>query len=382
MNERQLEFRVGLFVIVASTLAAIMIFQFGRFRHFWEPHYLLAIHFPSAPGVYESTPVRRNGIAVGSVREVVFEEEQGGVLVVVEIREGVRLRRDAEPRLVRSLLGDASIDFSPGGSKEFIEPGTRLEGLTASDPMEVVTRMEATVNTAITSFTATSQEWEKVARNLNSLMQTNEGNLNTVIAEAATSLRQFTVTMKNADRTLVEANNLIADPQLQENMRRSIAALPELVEETRATISTVKTAVSKADQNLENLAAVTQPLAGHSESIVVRLDSTLKNLESLSGELNDFAQLTTKEDGTLHRFVADPELYENLNRSAMSLSLLLKNLDPILQDMRIFSDKVARHPELIGVGGALKGSTGLKDPEPGTVPTPARQAIGPRMPRQ
>jgi len=29
----------------------------------------------------------------------------------------------------------------------------------------------------------------------------------------------------------------------------------------------------------------------------------------------------------------------------------------------VFSDKVARHPELIGVSGALRGSSGLKYPE-------------------
>ena len=46
---------------------------------------------------------------------------------------------------------------------------------------------------------------------------------------------------------------------------------------------------------------------------------------------------------------------------------------PIVRDMRIFSDKVARHPELIGVGGALKGSSGLKDD---VQPAPARQAVG------
>ncbi|MCA9147569.1 MAG: hypothetical protein KDB05_32570, partial [Planctomycetales bacterium] len=31
------------------------------------------------------------------------------------------------------------------------------------------------------------------------------------------------------------------------------------------------------------------------------------------------------------------------------------------RDVRIFSDKVARHPELIGVSGALRGSAGIKE---------------------
>jgi phospholipid/cholesterol/gamma-HCH transport system substrate-binding protein len=39
----------------------------------------------------------------------------------------------------------------------------------------------------------------------------------------------------------------------------------------------------------------------------------------------------------------------------------LKNLDPVLNDMREFSDKIARNPELLGVGGAMRPSTGLRD---------------------
>jgi phospholipid/cholesterol/gamma-HCH transport system substrate-binding protein len=58
----------------------------------------------------------------------------------------------------------------------------------------------------------------------------------------------------------------------------------------------------------------------------------------------------------------------NLNRSAESASMLLRNLEPVIRDLRVFSDKVARHPELIGVSGALKGSSGLKDPEDASAP--------------
>jgi phospholipid/cholesterol/gamma-HCH transport system substrate-binding protein len=71
------------------------------------------------------------------------------------------------------------------------------------------------------------------------------------------------------------------------------------------------------------------------------------------------------EDGSINRFARDPELYENLNSSAESLNLLVRSLEPILKDVRVFSDKVARHPELLGVSGAMKGSSGIKEPDEG-----------------
>ncbi len=375
MTERQLQFRVGLFVLIALAGAGAMVFQFGNLRALWEPRYTLAVHFDSAPGVHVGTPVRRTGISIGKVSEVVFDEKQGGVVVLVDIKKKHQLRVDAEPRLSRSLLGDSSIDFVPGRSKQFLVPGSLLHGTPPTDPMKMVQRMEQAVTVSLQSFNETSEEWRKVGANVNALMETNRGNLNVVLEEAADSLHQFTLTMQKAQKTLESANDVVGDRQNQENLRKALAGLPNLVDDTRQTITAIRSAVGTADENLQNLKGMTGPLASKSTSIVTRLDATLANLESLSSEMNDFAQLVNKEDGSMQKFATDPQLYRNLNDSAASLSLLLKNLDPILRDARIFSDKIARHPELIGVGGALKGSSGLKDPvDEGPLPRPVPQS--------
>ena len=76
MTERQLQFRIGIFAIVTITAAGVMVFYFGNLKSYWEPSYTVAIHFDSSPGVYPSTPVRRNGITIGSVREIAFDEQR------------------------------------------------------------------------------------------------------------------------------------------------------------------------------------------------------------------------------------------------------------------------------------------------------------------
>ena len=60
----------------------------------------------------------------------------------------------------------------------------------------------------------------------------------------------------------------------------------------------------------------------------------------------------------------DPELYNNLNDAACMLTRLMPRVDRILRDVEVFADKIARHPESLGVGGAINPSSGLK-----TVPT-------------
>lgn len=373
MNERQLQFRVGLFVLAAAVVTGVMVFQFGSLKSLWEPRYQVTIRFDSAPGVYPATPVRRNGITIGAVTDVVLDDEHGGVLIVIEIRENVRLRDDCVPSLSRTLLGDASIEFSGGKSHRALQPGATLRGEPPTDPMELVTRMEERVTLSLDAFNSTAREWQKVGKNINGLMETNRGNLDDIIERTAIALDTFSGTMKKADIALAGAANMVGDPENQANLKKTLSAMPGLVQETKDSILAVRMAVTKADETLGNLKDVTEPLAKKSTSIVTRLDNTLGHLELVSSDLNDFTKLVMTEEGSIKQFAADPELYRNLNRSAESLALLLQNLEPILADVRIFSDKVARHPELLGVGGAFKGSTGVKEaPAPG----PIRQAGG------
>ena len=115
-----------------------------------------------APGIVASAPVLLNGIVIGSVRDVVLDEKRGGVSVLIDVRERYRLRKDTRPRLVRSLLGDSSIDFTPGTSSEYLPPSTILEGELPVDPIEIVRHLDERVSETMDSFAGTSDEWRRV----------------------------------------------------------------------------------------------------------------------------------------------------------------------------------------------------------------------------
>lgn len=389
MSERQLQFRVGLFVLLSMATGAYLILQFSEIRSYWQKTYPIAIHFSAAPGLHAGSPVKQNGISIGKVKEVVLDKRDGGVLILVHIREEFELRIDSQPTLVQSLLGDAKIEFSAGVEDQMIPPNSRLEGIAPTNPMEIVQRLEQSVNTSLTAFTETSRDWQQVAVNINRLMETNEGNLDQVIERTALALDSFTQTMttatetfnkagatlESATLTLGNANKFLADPELQTNLKQTAAALPVIAEEAKFTITSARETIVKLSQNMDDIHKATAPLAGQSDLIVRKLSGSLIQLEGLLTELNQFSQLLNEKDGSIQRLAADPELYKNLNHSAASLSVLLQNLNPILSDFRIFSDKIARHPELLGVRGAINGSSGLKDSgevEPASFSTPKR----------
>jgi phospholipid/cholesterol/gamma-HCH transport system substrate-binding protein len=56
----------------------------------------------------------------------------------------------------------------------------------------------------------------------------------------------------------------------------------------------------------------------------------------------------------------DRQLYDNLSQAAENVNCLTRQLRPVVNDVRVFTDKIARHPEQLGVRGALQRSPGIK----------------------
>jgi phospholipid/cholesterol/gamma-HCH transport system substrate-binding protein len=270
----------------------------------------------------------------------------------------------------RSLLGETAVEFIRGTDEEFLKPGSRIKGVSAADPLVMIQRLESRTLETLNAFGDTSQEWREVAKNLNNLMDTKQGNLDQVVERAAESLHQFTVTMKNANQMIAAANKLVSDPESQTAMMETLTTLPKLVNATRSTIEETRGAVASTRQvldgmnrNLVNLSQVTEPLGKRGDQIVQKLDSSLAKFDQFMTELNQFAKTVNHREGSLQKFVTDPTLHDQLVRSSESANILMRNLEPVLRDLREFSDKVARNPEVLGLGGAVRPSTGLKDAE-------------------
>ena len=369
-TERQLQFRVGLLVLVAAAIGGWLVYEFGDLKQYVRKRYALTTHFESGSGLYPTAPVTLSGLGIGSVRSIQLDARQGGVVAQVDVREDVRIPIDSKAVIIRSILGETVIEITPGVERVALQPGERFEGQLAVDPLEMVQRMEGRAVEVLTTLNETSREWKLVAQNVNGLMETNRGNIGQVVERAAESLHQFTTTMKHANDLLASANKVVGDPAAQQALHDTLVAMPKLVNETHRTIAETRNAVASSRQvldsvnkNLVNLTQITEPVGKRGELMVAKLDSSLTNLDQLLGELNRFAKLVNSKDGSLQKFASDPSLYDNLDRSSQSLAVLLRNVEPVLRDLREFSDKVARNPELLGVGGAVRPSTGLKDTE-------------------
>jgi hypothetical protein len=76
-------------------------------------------------------------------------------------------------------------------------------------------------------------------------------------------------------------------------------------------------------------------------------------VNELLGQLVTFTDNLNNRQGSIGKLMNDPELYDRLNRTLANAEDITFKLKPIMDDIRIFSDKIARDPRQLGLKGAL-----------------------------
>jgi phospholipid/cholesterol/gamma-HCH transport system substrate-binding protein len=175
----------------------------------------------------------------------------------------------------------------------------------------------------------------------------------TMVRKTEQALDNFSLAMNNI-------NDVIGDPKAREKMKASIEALPEVMSDLRTTVQGIGTVVDAADRNLRNLEGLTKPLGERGEQMVAQVDRTIGRLDETLQQAATFTRALNESQGTLGKLVRDPKVYDDLAQAANNVNNLTKELRPIVDDVRVFTDKIARHPEQLGVRGALDRRPGLK----------------------
>lgn len=394
MDERIIQFRVGLLVLGTLIITAIMVLLFGELPSLVRGSYVVYMHFPEARGVSADTPVRKSGILIGRVTSVEFADG-GGVLVTARIRDDVTLRRNEIARVSSSLLGgDGEIQIVPARDSTLppdpVKPGDLIVGEgPPADPIQVVGRIEGDLSTAIGSIAKTSDQVGQLASQVNDLLRGNGEQFSRIVNKVEQTLDGMQVAIGNINSLLADPTAPVdpqqgplpgqtqspsdgpetvviqtppgsLSPRAQGELRRAIEQLPEVMTDVREAVKSIQKAADLAQSNLSNLENFTRPLGDRGEALVTNIDNSTRRLETVLSEIGTFTQRLNSSDGSLSRLVNDPELYQRLNSVACNLQDLTKDLRPIVSDARVFADKIARHPEKLGVRGAIERSSGVK----------------------
>jgi phospholipid/cholesterol/gamma-HCH transport system substrate-binding protein len=219
------------------------------------------------------------------------------------------------------------------------------------------------VNRTLEDFQLLARNWSKLGERFDMLLQTNEKKITKAVDDLNKTLEGSSkfFSKENQDALSEILKNFQQSSRPLDNITKN---LDLLLKDSRKTLDKFNSSAEKADRVFDNLEKVTKPMADRGEKILKNLDEASDQLNKAMAEFRLLTQAMTSGQGTLFRLLNDPTLYNRLNDAACQANKLFPRLDHILQDMETFADKLARHPELIGIGGAIRPSSGLKDLPP------------------
>src|SRR5690348_12996323 len=134
VDERTMQFRLGVMTIASVAVAITLALLFGRSPEIFKSSYRVYVKFEDASGISRGTPVHKFGILVGRVADVGFADDGRSALATLDINSDVRLRSSETFCIEKGLLGDAKI--------EVVKKTSRATGLNGRGEPAAVARPE------------------------------------------------------------------------------------------------------------------------------------------------------------------------------------------------------------------------------------------------
>ncbi|WP_435010088.1 MlaD family protein [Tundrisphaera lichenicola] len=369
MNERVMQFRIGMFVIVAGLVLTMLIVWFGESPSLFREHGFVKVRYTEAPGVAEGISVRKSGIRIGEVVSIDLDDRPGmpdSVIVILSLDPKYKIKKDSVARITRSLIGDVAIDMLPGSSQEIIAMGQtpatapELIGDTTPDPAK--------------ALAAATSAFERVGGTLQAIEEAAAGFA--VVAKKAEKLDEFIGTITETGRNISTAakgiDRMIADNEA--DLRPAITNLRQVSEklgatfdnETTARIKDITVRLSSVSNKLDAGLTEIQPVLDDLGSPAGRANPTTdlgQSMASLNRISANISLLTAglsdgrgrlNPHGSIQRLVTSPELYDSLARAAAAANDVFTLARPAIRSLSVFADKIARDPSAISKGALLR----------------------------
>ena len=280
------EILVGLTVALALVLLFVGINFLKGVNVFKAANYYYATYTDVA-GLSTSAPVTINGFKVGQVRSVEYQyDNPGHVVVEFSVDKALRIPQGSQAVITTDLLGTATIALRMGADRSaFYSVGdTVATGVDAG-------LMSAVSNDVMPAVSA-------IIPKIDSLIT----GLNTLVSDPALSA------------SVRRMDNITADLGASVQSLRTVMAAMEPVSRNVTSIT------ANVDTISGNLSTVSGELAAAPvDSLMGELNRTVANLEQLTAALNN-------PDSSIGRLTSDPELYNNINSTVMSLDSLFVDI--------------------------------------------------------
>ncbi len=409
-SNRRMEFFIGMMVIGIIAGVFVMTILFGSEKGFFVGKTggkRLTILFEKGSGISQNSLVLKNGIKIGRVYSVELDDnpENSAVKVSFELEPNYKIYSNEYAKINRTILGDASIEFVddpayPGEVYEIVDSDELIRGRNTGDIMGTVSNIEGDLAQALQNINSASQGVTQFMENINTILgdqtelQVKKERLQSVFTELEGALTSIKTLASNMDA-------VVSDPEIVDNIRKATAQAPEILNrvteltdgakqfmadanemgaDVRGTLKRAERTFDLVDKNLDNVNVFTTSLAENGPQMMtalndssVEIKSTINNISLAVSNISDLAKnLNEKleDPNSPLGLLQDEETAKSLRHIVKNAEEITKKLYPIMDDARVFSNKIAHRPSSLiwdkttSKGGIATGRYGFQSDSP------------------
>jgi len=287
-----MKLQVGILALIAFTLLLWATFQSGSFKLGKEEQ--IHVQFPNVGGLEEGSPVRLNGVPVGTVRKIQLEPHSNNVFVEMGVKNGTRARlhRGATARITTvGFLSELYIALDAGNEAlPVIASDEEIRPAIITDPQVLLSQAKGMADSV-----------EVILSNLN----------------AAT--RGFT----NGRGTL---GRLARDEKLYDNLVAMSRNASDLAARMNDTQSRVANRLMALAASFDSLSWRMQ----HGEGTLAQLMTNgelHRNLASSTARMDSVMAMMQAGHGSLGKLMADSTLYDDTRALMGSMKRLMAEIE-------------------------------------------------------
>lgn len=283
------EIKTGILVL-GAILLLIFGYSFLKGTNIFNKNREFYVKYQNVEGLAIAAPVTVNGLNVGKIMDISFENDMGGLIVKFAVENDFDFSKNSMVRIYSTgLLGGKALAIYPGYDlTRLAVSGDTLRGDVEDGMLTAVTKalgpLEAKVNNTLATVDTmlhgvTDILDDKTRQNLKSAIE----NLNL-------TLNSFSGVSQNLDQIL-------------------------------------STNSSKLDNTFSNLDRTANNLSRLSDSLAqLETGKLVKDLQNMVSKLNEVVDGVDRGEGSMGKLLKDDQLYENLEGASRQLEQLLQDI--------------------------------------------------------
>lgn len=273
------EVKIGITGIVAIALLVYGI-NFLKGINMFKSGSGYYVKFDNIAGLVTSSPVYANGFGVGIVRNIYYDyERQGQIVVEIDLDDNIKLPQGTSAELETEMLGTVKMNLIlPPNAIRFHAVGDTISGSVNAGMMGAAANLVPKLETMLPK--------------LDSIL----GSINTLLADQA-----LTNTLHNTEQ--ITANLQVTTKELNSLLKNDLPAITGNLNVVTANFATIS-------HNLKD----------------IDYAATIAKVNATLDEVKQFTESLQNPNGTVGMLLNDKALYNNLTLTAENAASLLKDV--------------------------------------------------------